>query len=75
MWVITLDLRGLEDLGGLAKVTISLCHCYHPHCITTSFYFTMTLGSVGPPLLGSGLGGEAGFLNFCGADEANSNTK
>jgi hypothetical protein len=38
MWVMVLNLRGLEDLGGLAKCRIQPVPHYHPHCITTQIW-------------------------------------
>jgi len=33
--VVSLDLRGLEDLGGLTELDDRSVLRYHPHCITT----------------------------------------
>lgn len=35
MWVITINLRGLGDLGGLGEPDDLPFFNHHPHCITT----------------------------------------
>jgi len=38
IWVRSLDLRGLQDLGGLTELDGQPVPRYHPHCITTRLF-------------------------------------